>query len=90
MAAHVIDKIFPAKSEIPLQQYKALHKQSITDLDTFWGNAARTHLNWFRDFDKVVDGSFEHGDVRWFEGGKLNLSYNALDRNISTITKRTI
>jgi len=40
-------------------------------------------LDWYRPFDKVLDGSFEHGDIRWFEGGKINLSYNALDRHVN-------
>jgi acetyl-CoA synthetase len=80
--AHHIAKLLPAKSNIALDQYKELHQQSIDDPETFWGKAAKEHLDWFRPFDKVLDGSFEHGDVRWFEGGKLNLSYNALDRQI--------
>ena len=80
--AQHIAKLFPAKSDITLDQYKELHKQSIEDPETFWGKAAKEHLDWFRPFDKVLEGSFEHGDVRWFQGGKLNLSYNALDRQV--------
>ncbi|KAG7343193.1 acetate-coa, ligase [Nitzschia inconspicua] len=79
---HQLAKIFPSKSNITLDQYKELHKQSIEDPETFWSKAAKEHLDWFRPFDKVSEGSFEHGDVRWFQGGKLNVSYNALDRQI--------
>jgi acetyl-CoA synthetase len=79
---HQIAKIIPPKSEITLEQYKRLHQQSIEDPETFWGKAATEHLDWFRPFDKVLQGSFEHGDIRWFQGGKLNLSYNALDRHL--------
>lgn len=77
-------KILPAKPSILLDQYKELHKQSIENPKEFWGNAANEHVDWFRPFDKVVDGGFEHGDVRWFEGGKLNISYNALDRHVNS------
>lgn len=74
-------KQFEAKSEIKFEQYKELHRQSIENPEEFWGNAAKEHIDWFRPFDKVLNGGFEHGDVRWFEGGKLNISYNALDRH---------
>eukprot|EP00535_Pseudo-nitzschia_heimii_P000054 CAMPEP_0197181700 /NCGR_PEP_ID=MMETSP1423-20130617/5905_1 /TAXON_ID=476441 /ORGANISM="Pseudo-nitzschia heimii, Strain UNC1101" /LENGTH=657 /DNA_ID=CAMNT_0042631997 /DNA_START=90 /DNA_END=2063 /DNA_ORIENTATION=+ len=83
-ASEAIAKILPAKPSIALDQYKALHKQSIENPKEFWGNAAREHLDWFRPFDEVVDGGFEHGDARWFEGGKLNLCYNALDRHVNS------
>ena len=80
----ISSKVFPAKPEIAFEQYKELHKQSIENPEVFWGNAAREHVDWFRPFDKVFDGGFEHGDVRWFEGGQLNLSYNALDRHVNS------
>jgi acetyl-CoA synthetase len=76
--------VIPAKPDIAFEQYKELHRQSIEDPETFWGNAAEEHVDWFRPFDKVLDGGFEHGDVRWFEGGKLNISYNALDRHVNS------
>jgi len=74
-------KVFPPKSGILFEQYQKLYRQSIENPKEFWGNAAKEHVDWFRPFDKVLDGGFEHGDVRWFEGGKLNISYNALDRH---------
>ena len=77
-------KVLPAKTDLLLEQYKKLHRQSIENPELYWGNAAKEHVDWFRPFDKVVDGGFEHGDVRWFEGGKLNLSYNALDRHVNS------
>ena len=77
-------KILPAKPTINLEQYKKLHKESIENPEEFWGKAAKEHVDWFRSFDSVVEGGFEHGDVRWFEGGKLNLSYNALDCHIKS------
>jgi acetyl-CoA synthetase len=40
-------------------------------------------LDWFRDFDTVTQGGFEEGDVSWFVGGKLNVSYNCIDRHIA-------
>jgi acetyl-CoA synthetase len=84
-ATHPIAKVFDAKGDLSLEQYKIEHAQSIADPAKFWSAKAREHLDWFRPFDSsnVLQGSFEHGDVRWFAGGQLNLSYNALDRHIS-------
>lgn len=77
-------QVIPAKKDISFDQYKALHAKSISNPREFWAQAANEHLDWFRPFDNVLDGGFEHGDVRWFEGGKLNLSYNALDRHVNS------
>ena len=89
-ATEEIAKVLPAKPSIALDQYKALHKESIENPQEFWGKAAVEHLDWFRPFDKVLDGGFEHGDVRWFEGGKLNLCYNALDRHVNSASANEI
>lgn len=80
--AHV-EKVFEAKTDLTLQQYRVKHKESVENPDLFWGKAAKEHLDWFRPFDSVVDGNFEYGDIRWFSGGMLNLSYNAIDRHIA-------
>jgi acetyl-CoA synthetase len=80
--AQHIAKIFAPKDTLILEQYKKKHKESITDPNKFWSDAAKEHLDWFRPFDEVLEGSFEHGDVRWFAGGQLNVSYNALDRQV--------
>ena len=77
----VATKVFPPKSEISFGKYKELHRQSIENPKEFWGSAATTHIDWFRPFDEVQSGGFAHGDIRWFAGGKLNMSYNALDRH---------
>lgn len=80
--AHPIAKVLPPKGDLVLERYKADHHESITDPNSFWEKAAYEHLDWFEPFEAVLEGSFEHGDVRWFAGGKLNLSYNALDRQV--------
>jgi hypothetical protein len=80
-APHAV-KMVGAKSELALEQYKQKHKESIENPEAFWGKQAKEQLDWFRPFDSVLQGSFEHGDIRWFSGGVLNLTYNALDRHI--------
>jgi len=64
-----------------LDEYKSLYKESITEPDKFWGKMARDMLHWERDFDKVKSGTLAGGDSAWFHGGKLNASYNCVDRH---------
>jgi acetyl-CoA synthetase len=70
---------FSAKAHIKsLAEYEALYKRSIDDPESFWTEAA-SELHWFKPWDKVLDGNFPW--VKWFVGGKLNLSFNCVDRH---------
>lgn len=64
-----------------LDEYKQLYNESIRSPDTFWARMARENLSFDRDFDTTRIGSFEHGDAAWFIGGRLNASYNCVDRH---------
>ncbi|MGB4296241.1 MAG: acetate--CoA ligase [Smithellaceae bacterium] len=70
------------------EEYEKLYKESIENPDAFWAKMATERLAWFKPFDKnkVSSWSFDAKDlhVRWFEGGKLNVSYNCLDRHLET------
>ncbi len=70
-----------------MEQYHALYKESIEQPEQFWAKLAEEHLTWFRKWDKVLENNFTNARVTWFSGAKLNLSYNALDRHISTPRK---
>ena len=64
-----------------LNHYKEMYKESITHPDKFWGKMARELLSWERDFHTVHTGSLANGDNAWFLEGKLNASYNCVDRH---------
>jgi acetyl-CoA synthetase len=79
------NRVFPPPPEFAAQahikslaEYEALYKQSIDDPEAFWAKAAG-ELDWFKRWDKVLEGSFP--SAKWFTGGKLNLSYNCVDRH---------
>ena len=63
--------------------YQAMYKRSIEDPEGFWSDMASEHVHWFRKWDRVADWSFD-GDVgiRWFDGAKVNVAYNCLDRHL--------
>ena len=76
---------FAAQANVTAEQYEAMYKQSVDDPEGFWAEQAEAYLTWSKPWDKVLDWTFK-GDVRvkWFEGGKLNVSYNCLDRHLET------
>ena len=63
--------------------YQAMYRRSIEDPDAFWADMANEHVHWFRKWDKVADWTFD-GDVsiRWFDGARVNVAYNCLDRHL--------
>ena len=69
-----------------LDQYKEIYKSSINDPGRFWGGMAE-QLDWYKKWDKVLVADFKQGKHEWFVGGKLNVSYNCLDRHTKTWRK---
>jgi acetyl-CoA synthetase len=75
--------VYVAKTISGFDKYKKVHAASIANPSKYWGDLARSELDWMVPFDedKVLQGDLTNGDVRWFAGGKLNVAYNALDRH---------
>jgi acetyl-CoA synthetase len=64
------------------ETYLKMYDQSVKDPEGFWGEQAK-RLTWFKPWDKVKDTSFlDNVEIKWFKGGKLNVSYNCLDRHL--------
>ena len=70
------------------EEYNQIYDQSEKDRLKFWEHEAGTFY-WRKSWDKVHSGGFEKGDIKWFEGGKLNIVENALDRHLNTIGNKT-
>ena len=80
-------KEFSEKAHIKSwDEYKALYDASIADPEKFWGERAE-QLDWFKKWDKVLVNDFANAKHEWFVGGKLNMSYNCLDRHLKTWRK---
>ncbi len=75
---------FAKNAHINKERYEAMYKQSIEDPDTFWAEQAEEFLDWSKTWDSIQDWDFRKGHIRWFEGGKLNVSYNCLDRHLES------
>jgi acetyl-CoA synthetase len=83
-------KVYDVKPEVAKDafinddQYQQMYKRSIEDPEGFWGDLADEFVDWFKKWDKVCEYDFETADIKWFEGAKLNVSYNCLDRHLDT------
>jgi len=64
-----------------LVEYGEIYKRSIEDPEGFWADKA-DQLEWFTKWDRVLEADFPKAEIRWFTGGKLNASYNCLDRHL--------
>ncbi len=74
---------FSKKSHIQtLEQYHALYRESLDSPDTFWPRMAG-ELSWFKKWDTLLDWS-NPPFAKWFVGGKINISFNCLDRHLAT------
>lgn len=81
-------RVFPPSEEFSSkalikskEEYERLYRESVEDPAGFWSKMAK-ELDWFRKWDTVAEWDFLTGDVSWFRGGRLNASFNCLDRHL--------
>uniref|UniRef100_A0A8D0ASP0 Propionate--CoA ligase n=1 Tax=Sander lucioperca TaxID=283035 RepID=A0A8D0ASP0_SANLU len=74
----------PSSPEFPSFQLEHNNLQNAS----FWAAAARQRLNWISPFHTTQDCDLSRGEIKWFEGGKLNVSVNCLDRHVHTCPER--
>ena len=82
---------FATNAHIGEAQYQQMYQRSVEDPDGFWAEQAEQFVTWSRKWGKVLDYSFAADNlyIKWFEGGKLNVSYNCLDRHLETRADQT-
>uniref|UniRef100_A0A8C5DIX4 Propionate--CoA ligase n=1 Tax=Gouania willdenowi TaxID=441366 RepID=A0A8C5DIX4_GOUWI len=61
---------------------------SVSDSERFWAAVGNQRLSWISPFHTVQDCDLTQGRIKWFEGGKLNVSVNCLDRHVHTSPDR--
>jgi acetyl-CoA synthetase len=66
-----------------MEEYRKLYQKSVEDPEKFWGELAE-ELTWSKKWNKVLHWDFAKPEIKWFTGGKINASYNCLDRHLST------
>ena len=80
------NRVFPPPAEFAaaariksLAEYEQIYRRSVEDPEGFWAEAAR-ELHWFAPWDKVLEWNLPW--AKWFVGGRINLSYNCVDRHV--------
>ncbi len=64
------------------EEYEAICRRALDDPEGFWGDRAKELLHWFKPWDKVLDANPAEHSYKWFSGGKLNASYNCIDKHL--------
>ena len=65
-----------------LDQYKKLYEDSVKTPEKFWQKISQ-RLDWIESCEQTLQYDFKAGEIKWFSGGKLNASYNCIDRHIN-------
>jgi acetyl-CoA synthetase len=84
------DKVYPvpadaaARAHIDANTYREMYARSVEDPEGFWADQADEFVTWFKKWDRVMEWDFNTPEIKFFEGAKLNVSYNCLDRHLET------
>lgn len=81
---HFVSEAAKAKSHLNAEQYVEMYRRSLEDSDGFWAEQAEKFVTWFEPWNQVQNWDYQTAEIRWFEGAKLNVSYNCLDRHLDT------
>ena len=89
-------RVFPPPAAISkgayiksLEEYHKIYERSVKDPDGFWAEAAE-QLDWENRWDRVCVDDFANAKHEWFVSGKLNVSYNCLDRHLNSYRKNKV
>jgi len=66
------------------EEYQQVYKQSVEQPEQFWEGIAE-NFSWRKKWDKVLEWNFKEPRVKWFQGAKLNITENCLDRHLETL-----
>ncbi len=72
-----------------LEEYYKVYRKSIREPELFWEEIAEEHFNWHKKWDKVLSWDFKKPEVKWFDGAKLNITENCIDRHLRTRGNKT-
>ncbi|MCK5906057.1 MAG: acetate--CoA ligase [Flavobacteriales bacterium] len=72
-----------------LEEYFKVYRKSIREPENFWEEIAEEHFVWRKHWDKVLSWDFKKPEIKWFEGAKLNITENCIDRHLFTKGDKT-
>ena len=72
-----------------LEEYYQVYRKSVREPENFWEEVAEEHFLWRKKWDKVLSWDFSKPEIKWFEGAKLNITENCIDRHLVTRGDKT-
>ncbi|CAM1345131.1 acetate--CoA ligase [Tenacibaculum amylolyticum] len=72
-----------------LEEYFQVYRKSVRNPENFWEEIAEEHFLWRKRWDNVLSWNFSKPEVKWFEGAKLNITENCIDRHLTTRGDKT-
>ena len=86
---HPVPQQWAESALIDGQTYEEMYRRSVEEPDAFWSEQARQFLSWDREWDKVCESDLKKGVARWFDGGRLNVAVNCIDRHLEKRGEQT-
>jgi acetyl-CoA synthetase len=91
----VTEPVYPVKPQIAerahlnsMEEYQRLYRLSLDNPEWFWAEQAK-FLTWYHDWDWVFDADYDEVDFSWYSGGRLNASFNCVDRHLKDKAEQT-
>lgn len=72
-----------------LEEYFQVYRKSVRDPKNYWEEIAEEHFTWQKRWDNVLSWDFQKPEIKWFEGAKLNITENCIDRHLRTRGNKT-
>ncbi len=72
-----------------LEEYFKVYRKSVQQPEVFWSEIAEEHFLWRKKWDKVLEWDFSKPEIKWFDGAKLNITENCIDRHLLTNGEKT-
>ena len=72
-----------------LEEYYQVYRKSVRNPENFWEEIAEEHFLWRKKWDSVLEWDFKKPEVKWFQGAKLNITENCIDRHLATRGDKT-
>jgi acetyl-CoA synthetase len=72
-----------------LEEYYKIYRNSVREPEVFWEEIAEEHFIWRKRWDKVLEWDFKKPEVKWYQGAKLNITENCIDRHLTTKGNKT-
>jgi len=84
------DKIYPVPSSVAARayidqvKYRQMYERSVADPEGFWSEQAHAFVDWYKPWDSVLEWDYHTAHIRWFQGAKLNVCVNCVDRHLDS------